>query len=291
VELAPVVHAAADAVRHAALAKAIRLEIVVDPTVRPVAGDAARLQQVVWNLLFNAVKFTPHGGRIDVALTRAGTYAELRVRDTGQGIVPEFLPRLFDRFTQQDASTTRHHGGLGMGLAIVRHLVELHGGVVRAESPGPGQGATFIVRLPQVLGRPAPATEPPAAAHGVLGGVRVLAVEDEPDTRELIASILRQAGAEVALAGSVDEALAALVTAPPHVVICDIAMPGRDGYALLHEARSRQGAGAEIPFVALTAHAQDSERRRSLAEGFAVHVSKPVEPGKLVDVVRRLSRR
>jgi PAS domain S-box-containing protein len=291
VELAPVVQAAADAVRHAASAKAIRLEIAVDPAVGPVAGDAARLQQVVWNLLSNAVKFTPHGGRIDVALTRAGSDAELTVRDTGQGIKPEFLPRLFDRFSQQDATTTRTHGGLGMGLAIVRHLVELHGGVVRAESPGPGRGATFTVRLPQIPGRPAPAPGSPPAARGALGGVSVLAVEDDADTRELIASILRHAGAQVAVAASVDEALGALAAASPDVVICDIAMPGRDGYALLHEARRRPGTGAEIPFVALTAHAQDSERRRSLAEGFAVHVCKPVEPGELVDVVRALSRR
>ena len=292
VDLPTVARAAVDAVRHAANAKNIRLDVSVDPRVRPVAGDAGRLQQVVWNLLSNAVKFTPDGGHVELGLAPSGSYAEIRVRDDGQGITADFAPRLFDRFSQHDASSTRRHGGLGMGLAIVRHLVELHGGTVRAESPGLGLGATFIVRLPQVLAR---ATEGDGKlevnALPVLGGLRVLAVEDEPDTRELIATVLRQAGADVAVAASVDEALGALTVSPPDVVLCDIAMPGRDGYDLLREARRRAGPLARTPFVALTAHVQESERRRSLAEGFDVHVGKPVDPLELVQVVRNISGR
>jgi PAS domain S-box-containing protein len=291
VDLAAVIPAAVDAVRHAATAKNIRLDVTLDATVRPVAGDAGRLQQVVWNLLSNAVKFTPDGGHVAVSLAPSGSYAELRVVDDGQGISPEFAPRLFDRFTQHDASTTRQHGGLGMGLAIVRHLVELHGGTARAESPGLGRGATFIVRLPQVLGRPASPDERPEPAAAVLGGIRVLAVEDEADTRELVATILRQAGADVTVAASVEEALRALTTSPPDVVLCDIAMPGHDGYELLREVKRRRGALARTPFVALTAHVQESERRRSVAEGFSVHVGKPIDPVELVEVVRTVSRR
>jgi PAS domain S-box-containing protein len=292
VDLSTVVRAAVDAVRHAANAKDIRLDVSVEPRVRPVAGDAGRLQQVVWNLLSNAVKFTPDGGHVEVSLASSGFYAEIRVRDDGQGITADFAPRLFERFSQHDASTTRHHGGLGMGLAIVRHLVELHGGTVRAESPGPGLGATFIVRLPQVLARPSGGDrEPEVSALPVLGGLRVLAVEDEPDTRELIATVLRQAGAEVAVAASVDEALGALQVSAPDVVLCDIAMPGRDGYDLLREARRRPGPLARIPFVALTAHVHESDRRRNLAEGFDIHVAKPVDPVKLVEVVRHISGR
>jgi CheY-like chemotaxis protein/two-component sensor histidine kinase len=291
VDLATVVQAAIDAVRHAATAKGIRLDLSLDPAARPVAGDAGRLQQVVWNLVSNAVKFTPVGGHVEVALTSTGSHAEIRVRDDGEGIAPEFAPRLFDRFTQHDASSTRQHGGLGMGLAIVRHLVELHGGTVRAESAGRGHGATFIVRLPQTWDRTARPGESPEAVPTVLRGIRVLAVEDDADTRHLIATILRRAGAVVAVAGSVDEALGALATAPPDVVLCDISMPGRDGYELLRAARNRPGSLAQTPFVALTAHAQEAERRRNLAEGFAVHVSKPVDPGELVEVVRAVSRR
>jgi CheY-like chemotaxis protein len=291
VDLATVVRAAVDSVRHAATAKNIHLDISVDGATRPVLGDAGRLQQVVWNLLANAVKFTPDSGHIEVTLASVGSYAELRVRDNGQGIAPEFAPRLFERFTQHDASTTRQHGGLGMGLAIVRHLVELHGGTVRAESPGPGRGATFIVGLPQVLARAVDSDGRPDPAPLVLGGIRVLAVDDEADTRELIATVLRQAGADVLVAASVDEALRALATARPDIVLCDIAMPGRDGYDLLREAKRRPGLLGNTPFVALTAHVQDHERRRSLAEGFSVHVSKPVDPALLVEVVRSVGRR
>ena len=291
VDLAAVVRAAVDAVRHAATAKNIRLDVTMDGTVRPVAGDAGRLQQVIWNLLSNAVKFTPDGGHVDVILAPSGSYAELRVVDDGPGISPEFAPRLFDRFTQHDASTTRQHGGLGMGLAIVRHLVELHGGTVRAESPGLGRGATFIVRLPQVLGRAASAEGRPEPPPAVLDGIRVLAVEDEADTRELVATILRQAGADVAVAASMEEALRALATAPADVVLCDIAMPGRDGYELLREVKRRRGHAARTPFVALTAHVQESDRQRSVAEGFSVHVGKPIDPAELVEVVRTVSRR
>jgi CheY-like chemotaxis protein len=291
VDLAAVVRAAVDSVRHAATAKSIQLDITVSPMTHAVTGDAGRLQQVVWNLLANAVKFTPDNGHIEVTVAPVGSYAEVRVRDNGQGIAPEFAPRLFDRFSQHDASTTRQHGGLGMGLAIVRHLVELHGGTVRAESAGPGQGATFIVRLPQVLARAVKSDGRPEASSPVLRGIRVLAVDDEADTLELIATVLRQAGADVSVAASVDEALGALATTRPDVVLCDIAMPGRDGYDLLREAKRRPGPLAHTAFVALTAHVQEPERRRSLAAGFSVHVPKPVDPAALVEVVRTASRR
>jgi PAS domain S-box-containing protein len=291
VDLAAVVRAAVDSVRHAATAKSIQLDITVSPMTHAVTGDAGRLQQVVWNLLANAVKFTPDNGHIEVTVAPVGSYAEVRVRDNGQGIAPEFAPRLFDRFSQHDASTTRQHGGLGMGLAIVRHLVELHGGTVRAESAGPGQGATFIVRLPQVLARAVKSDGRPEASSPVLRGIRVLAVDDEADTLELIATVLRQAGADVSVAASVDEALGALATTRPDVVLCDIAMPGRDGYDLLREAKRRPGPLAHTAFVALTAHVQEPERRRSLAAGFSVHVPKPVDPTALVEVVRTASRR
>jgi PAS domain S-box-containing protein len=289
VDLAGVVEQATDSVRHAALAKDITLNVTRDPVMRPVVGDAGRLQQVVWNLLSNAVKFTPAGGRIDVTLAQTGSYAEIRVRDTGQGIAPEFVPRLFDRFSQQDASTTRQHGGLGMGLAIVRHLVELHGGVVRAESAGPDQGATFIVRLPQALARVSTPDAASSITPAVLAGIRVLAVEDEADTRDLITLILRQAGAEVALAASVEEALRASTT--PDIVLCDLSMPVRDGFDLLREARSRPGPLSRAPFVALTAHAQEPERRRTAAEGFVRHVVKPLDAAQLIEIVRTVSRR
>jgi PAS domain S-box-containing protein len=291
VDLAVVVQAAVDAVRHPAAAKNIHVGLTIEPGVRPVAGDAGRLQQVVWNLLSNAVKFTPHGGRVEVTLAQSGSYAEITVRDNGEGITPEFVALVFDRFTQHDASTTRQHGGLGMGLAIVRHLVELHGGTVRAESPGRGHGATFIVRIPQVLGRAVQAAATPDVTPTALGGIRVLAVDDEADTRDLIAAILRAAGADVAVAGSVDEAIDALAATPPDVVLCDISMPGRDGYELLREVKNRPGKLSQTPFVALTAHAQEAERRRSVAAGFAVHVPKPMDPAELVEVVRALGRR
>ena len=291
VELRGVVQAAVDAVRHVAAAKNIALSVTLDPSVRPVAGDAGRLQQVVWNLLSNAVKFTPQGGHVEVILAPSGSDAEIVVRDDGEGIAPEFLSRVFERFTQHDASTTRHHGGLGMGLAIVRHLVELHGGTVRVESPGRGRGATFTVRLPQVLGRAALADGQPNARLGALANIRVLAVEDETDTRELIAIILKAAGAEVAVATSADEALEALAAAPPDIVLCDISMPGRDGYELLKEARSRPGPQSQIPFVAVTAHVQGGDRQRSIAAGFAAHMSKPVDPAELVEVVRSIAGR
>ena len=291
VELGVVVQAALDAVRHTAAAKRIDLSVALDPHVPHVVGDAGRLQQVFWNLLSNAVKFTPEDGHVGVTLRRVGAYAELTVKDDGRGIEPEFVPRLFDRFAQQDASTTRQHGGLGMGLAIVRHLVELHGGTVRAESPGPGQGATFTVRLPQALSSVAETPSGPRLSPSGLIGVHVLVVDDEEDTCELVEAILKQAGAVVRTAVSVDEALVALDEAPPDMVLCDIAMPGRDGFDLLYEARRRGGALTQLPFVALTAHAQEVERRRTLAEGFAVHIPKPVDPVELVEILRGIAHR
>jgi signal transduction histidine kinase/DNA-binding response OmpR family regulator len=306
VDLPVVVSAAVDAVRPAAEAKGIVLDAVLDGRVGAVAGDADRLQQVVWNLLSNAVKFTPAGGRVTVTLSRRDGETEVRVSDTGQGIEPEFLPYVFDRFRQADNTSVRRHGGLGLGLAIARHLVELHGGQVRVDSPGEGRGSTFSVRLPATpppgasgggpaaaSTRAAPATAgPPPPAGERLDGVRVLVVEDDPDARELIRLFLAQVGAVVVSVESVGEALAAMAGGTPDVVVADIAMPGEDGYALLRRLRALPpGAGAEIPVVAVTAYARNEDRTRTAAAGFAAHLTKPIDPAELVDAIGRLAGR
>ena len=302
VELAKVIEAAIEAVRPAAEAKGIRLQRVVDSMAGPVSGDPDRLQQVVWNLLSNAVKFTPKGGRIYIKLERSDSQARITVQDTGQGISPEFLPHVFDRFRQADSSMTRQHGGLGLGLAIVRHLVELHGGTVHATSEGVDRGATFTINLPLMpISRPAQELETvhPAAkgftsldCQTDLEGVRVLVVDDEPDARDLLGVILKQCGAEVTLAASADEALQAFRQIKPDVLISDIQMPGKDGYALIREIRELEaGDGSQTPAAALTAHARVEDRVRSLSAGFQVHVPKPVEPVELIAVVSSLAGR
>jgi signal transduction histidine kinase/CheY-like chemotaxis protein len=292
VALPEVVQAAVETVRPAAAARHIQLEITFEPSVGPVAGDPQRLQQVAWNLLSNAVKFTPPAGRIEVRLARVGTLAELSVRDTGQGIAPEFLPHVFDRFRQADSTTTRAHGGLGLGLAIVRHLVELHGGTVRAESPGPGQGATFTVSLPLAglrasAGEVAP--QEPMASERILVGVRVLVVDDQPDQRDLLATMLGRFGADVVTAESAAAARRLVTEASPDVLVCDIGMPGQDGLALIREVRE-QRPGQRVPAVALTAYARPEDREAAVAAGFAEHLAKPVEPDTLVHTIARLIR-
>jgi signal transduction histidine kinase/CheY-like chemotaxis protein len=313
-ELTPVIEAAVDSVRPAAEAKGIRLHVVLDPRAGPVSGDPDRLQQVVWNLLTNAVKFTPKDGRVQVLLTRVNSHLELTVSDTGQGIEEKFLPFVFDRFRQADPSTTRIHGGLGLGLAIVRHLVELHGGTVTVESPGAGQGTTFKVSLPLMImhrqefahgGTDDAATATNAAAtHPTAGGrltldcppeldsLRVLLVEDEPDAREMLVAVLMQCRAEVRAVSNAADALSELEAWQPEVLISDIEMPGEDGYTLIRKIRNLPPErGGKIPAAALTAYARAEDRMRALLSGFQLHVPKPVEPAELVAVVASLAGR
>jgi PAS domain S-box-containing protein len=292
-DVGAVVGEAVQSLRREAELNGVDLEVARPEESVLVVGDAVRLQQVVANLLSNAIKFTPAGGRIDVVLERADTGARLVVRDTGVGIAPELLPHIFDRFLQGDASRTRGRGGLGLGLAIVRHLVELHGGTITAASDGAGRGATFTVTLPTVVsaGRPetAPLARPTAAGGRLLDGVRVLAVEDHADSRELIRAALAERGAEIVVAGSVDDALAVLDREPIDVLISDVGMPLRDGYALVEALRELERARGRraIPAIALTAYAGRDDRERLLAAGFQVHVAKPIDPDVLVDTVAR----
>ena len=293
------VEAAVDAVRPAALARGVELTLEVAPGVREIDGDPDRLQQVVWNLVANAVKFTDRGGHVGVEVARVGGQLEIRVRDTGRGIDPAFLPHVFERFTQVDPSSTREHGGLGLGLSIVRHLVEMHGGTVRAESAGIGHGATFTVSLPRPTatavadaGRKA-AAAPPAMEFpppDALADCRVLLVEDDDDTRTMLASVLLGHGAQVRACGSAAEALDATAQLAPTLVISDIGMPGMDGYDFIRAFRLREAAHGDgrVPAVALTAFAREEDRRRALAEGFQLHVAKPVQPAELVSIARSL---
>ncbi|HEY0378085.1 MAG TPA: PAS domain S-box protein [Pyrinomonadaceae bacterium] len=301
-ELLTVVTAATDAVRPAAAAKSIELHTRLDPAVGPVSGDPARLQQVAWNLISNAVKFTGKGGRVEVRLERADSHVELTVSDTGPGIAPEFLPYVFDRFRQADGSTTRMHGGLGLGLAIVRHLVELHGGTVQAESAGAGHGAAFTVKLPIAALRTADfglrvdekageqsATHNPLSA--ILSGVRVLVVDDEEDARALLCTLLEKHGAEVVAAASAQEALAAVERAAPDVLISDIGMAEEDGYEMIRRVRALgPERGGRVPAAAVSAYADEDSRRQALDAGFQLHVPKPVDPEELIKVVRDLAR-
>lgn len=289
VALAPIIEAAVESMRPAARVKAIQVGLFLDPSTAPITGDAARLQQIVWNLVSNAIKFTDRGGRVEIHLQQVASQVELRVVDTGRGIAPQFLPHVFDRFTQADSSSTRSHGGLGLGLAIVRHLVELHGGEVRAASDGEGRGATFTVRFPvpavAYVRAPAAASRPGSVT---LHGVRVLVVDDDADARELLRAVLVDNDAIVVTASSVDEAVSAFREQAPHVVLCDISMPGRDGYEFVREARRLRGDG--VPIIALTAYARPEERNRLLGEGFFAHIPKPVDPFDLVREVARVAR-
>jgi PAS domain S-box-containing protein len=301
VELITVVEAALDTVRPAAEAKEIRLESISDSSVALVLGDVNRLQQIVWNLVSNAIKFTPHGGRVDVQLVQLDYHVQIRVRDTGEGIAADFLPYVFERFRQADSSSTRSHGGLGLGLAIVRHLVELHGGTVRAESPGIGQGATFIVTLPlkPALKPTTPEQLSATTTHEVaenclpiLQGLRVLVVDDEADACELIKAMLEPLGVEVRAAASAIEALVALQAFQPDVLLSDIGMPGENGYALIRQLRAlSQEEGGRIPAVALTAYARAEDRTQALLAGFQLHVPKPVNQAELAAVVANLAGR
>ena len=287
VDVLDVVDAAVGAVQHAADAKEIQLIKVVDPDCGAISGDPGRLQQVLWNLLSNAIKFTAKRGQVKLVAERAESHLEITVTDTGRGIRPEFLPHVFDRFRQADASITRQFGGLGLGLAIVKNLVELHGGRIRAQSPGEGQGATFTVSLPVT---PAPAGEAlpvPAgfAGRGVLKGAKLLVVDDEPDARGLLDRFFTDCGAEVTTASSAAEALELLKAALYDIIVSDIVMPHEDGYELMRKVRALPTEQTrETPAVALTAFAGAEDRQRALAAGYQVHVPKPVEPAELVAV-------
>jgi len=296
VDLASTVDGAIDAVRAAADAKDITLELELERDLGPVRGDRNRLQQIVWNLVSNAIKFTPSGGSVNVRLARDAQDGMITVRDTGIGIRAEFLPHIFERFRQGDSTSTRIHGGLGLGLAIVRHLVDLHGGTVAARSAGEGRGATFTVRLPLSptgveAGEVAWLSNLGRRAGLSLGGIHILVVEDEPDTRESVALSLELCGGRVTAVASAAAALEVLDRDLPDVMLCDIGMPGVDGYALIREVRAR-GAddGGRIPAVALTAYARDEDRSRALEAGFQTHVPKPVEPTELAAVVANLCR-
>jgi len=300
VMLGPIVEAALDTTRPAGEAKGVRMQSVIDPGAGPVLGDPERLQQVVWNLLSNAVKFTPRGGRVHVSLRPINSHVEIVVSDTGPGISPALLPVIFDRFRQADSSSRRAHGGLGIGLALVRHLVEMHGGSVEAYSPGPGEGSTFTVKLPLQIHAEAPAetrVHPraggaiPRPSARALAGLKVLVVDDEADALELFSTVLVGAGAETRTAVSAQDARAELERWPADVLLSDIEMPGEDGYAFIESIRAKGGAHAAIPAVAVTAYGRLEDRVRVLQAGFHMHVVKPVEPSELIAVIISLARR
>ena len=304
-DLVPVAGAAIEAARSAAEAKGIHLDLSTDVEAALVHGDPDRLQQVLWNVLSNAVKFTPRGGRVEVRVGRVGDSLQIRVSDTGQGIAPDFLPHVFERFRQQDGSSRRRHGGLGLGLAIVKELVELHGGTVHADSPGEGQGATITVALPLptsspettggapvALERPRPGTVWTVSDQKALDGVRLLVVEDDADSREMLVAVFERSGAVVTTAASAAEATEALRRATPDLLVCDIGLPGEDGLELIRKVRALESEkGRRIPALALTAYAGPAHRERALAAGFDRQVSKPVVPAELVGQVALLAGR
>jgi CheY-like chemotaxis protein/anti-sigma regulatory factor (Ser/Thr protein kinase) len=290
VSLSEVVELAIEEAAPAAEAKGLEIVTHIAPEPLLMAGDVGRLQQVVGNLLSNAVRFTPAGGRIEVALAIIDQTAELRVTDTGIGIPPEFLPHIFDRFRQADSSTTRSYGGLGLGLAIARHFVELHGGTIRAESGRAGGGASFIVGLPchVATAAVARAIEPvrKRSSLHLLEGIRILVVDDDSDTLTVVRMMLEDAGAMVQTAGSAAESRACLEHAPPDVLIADIGMPKEDGYALMRSVRAMTSERvAQVPAIALTAHVRPEDAEQALASGFQMHLAKPIDSSKLLSAV------
>ncbi len=307
VEIVSVVKSAVDTVRPTAENKSVRLEIVIDPRVGLVSGDAERLQQAIWNLLSNAIKFTPKNGRVQVRLERVNSHIEITVSDTGAGIESDFLPHIFDRFSQADMSKSRKYGGLGLGLAIVRHLVELHGGTIHAYSAGTEKGATFTLKLPLIIVNDA-ARFPdengkrahPTALEGVINSeiqfqlenLKLLVVDDSPDAREMMHMMLKSCGAEVSLASSVAEAMVKLQNNYFDILISDVAMPEEDGYALIAKIRNSAEADyRKIAAIALTAHARVADRLQLLSAGFDSHVAKPFEPAELIAIIASLARR
>lgn len=293
-DISSVTRAAINVVRPAADAKNITLDHSAQPGLGAISADSARLHQIVWNLLSNAVKFTPQGGKITVRIEQEGSHAKVTVQDTGQGIDREFLPRVFDRFRQADSSTTRSFGGLGLGLAIVRHLVELHGGTVSAESDGVGKGATFSATFPLLTERAEPVTHAEVGSLEIrsLDGLRVLLVDDEPEAREILSTVICRTGAEVKTCISASEALAKLTEWRPDVILSDIAMPEEDGYSFISKVRSLpRDKGGETPAAALSAYARDEDRLQALAAGYQMHIAKPIGASQLVTMVAKLAGR
>jgi CheY-like chemotaxis protein len=299
-----VVQAAVDVVSPAASAKDIVVTAHPSGEATTVSGDPDRLQQVVWNLLSNAVKFTPRGGQVDIDVRRVDSRVRLTVKDSGAGIDPQFLPHAFEAFRQADSSATRRHGGLGLGLAIVRRLVELHGGTVRADSPGVGLGATFVIELPVPAVQPRDAAtlaadtaasagqEPTWASAPSLHGLLVLIAEDDLDSREVLQASLESLGAEVVLTTSVQEALERLRERRPDVVVSDIEMPDESGYELVKQMRDLPAShGGLVPAIALTAYARTEDRIKALAAGFQTHIAKPVHPVELAAAIAALTAR
>jgi PAS domain S-box-containing protein len=299
VDLLTVINGAIESVKPTAAAKEIRVTSALDPLAGPISGDPARLQQILWNLLTNALKFTPRGGRVHAVLERVNSHLEISITDNGHGIAPDFLPHVFDRFRQADASSTREHRGLGLGLAIVKNLAELHGGSVRAKSPGLNKGSTFTIVLPMVTIDLDPSRRHPRAATGEsfdgkldLHGVSVLAVDDEADARHLIKRILAGCGAAVETADSGATALRLLQRSKPDVLVMDIGMPQEDGYAAIKKVRALSAdSGGTVPAIALTAFARSDDRRRAILSGFQMHLAKPVEPAELIAMVASLAGR
>jgi signal transduction histidine kinase/ActR/RegA family two-component response regulator len=300
VDLIAVVDAALDAVRPAMDAKEIRIETIIDASLRVISGDPDRLQQVVWNVLSNAAKFTPTGGSIEISVGQTGTHVLITVKDNGPGIDPSFLPHVFERFRQGDGSTTRTHGGLGLGLAIVRHLVELHGGTIGVENREDGQGAVFTIRLPLPSGELRSEMLPGAASQlresagerPNLDGINILIVDDETDALDLITVELAQHGAQVTAVTNAEDALKALAEKNFEVLISDIGMPKTDGYELMRQIRQQEnGTGKRIPAVALTAYARVQDRMQAILAGFSTHIAKPVDANELVTVVASLAGR
>ena len=302
VDIASVINAAIDSVQLAIDSKDLHLEVTLDPSARHTFGDAGRLQQVVWNLLSNAIKFTPPGGRIKIKVKRSKGNMQLLVSDDGQGISPEFLPFIFDRFRQADGTSTRNHGGLGLGLAIVRHLVELHGGAISADSTGAGEGATFSITLPlapqsqtlrkRVTGRLR--AEEVSQGHfsslPLLDGIKVLLVDDDADTLQVVRAMLDGSKAVVQTAASVNEAMEMLVWYSPHVLVSDLAMPDEDGYSLIRKVRTLGAVkGYQVPAIALTSYVRVEDRTRALAAGFNMFVPKPLQPDELITAIVNLA--
>ena len=294
-DISSVTRAAINVVRPAADAKGITLDYHAQSDLGAISADSARLQQIIWNLLSNAVKFTPQGGKITVRIEKDGSHARVTVQDTGQGIDAEFLPRVFDRFRQADSSTTRSFGGLGLGLAIVRHLVELHGGTVSAESEGVGKGATFSATFPLLTERAQPvanSVETTFSETRSLDGLRVLLVDDEPEAREIISTVIGRTGAEVKACISASEALTKVTEWRPDVILSDIAMPEEDGYSFIGKVRSLpRDKGGETPAAALSAYARDEDRLQALAAGYQMHIAKPIGASQLVTMVAKLAGR
>jgi CheY-like chemotaxis protein len=301
VEPAVIVDNAIATIQPAADAKNVRVQTLIDPRIGPISGDPGRLQQVLWNLLSNAVKFTPKGGRVQVRLERVNSHIEIVVSDTGIGISKEFLPLVFDRFRQADSGSTRRTGGLGLGLSIVKHLVEMHGGSVTADSPGEDQGSTFTVRLPlmivhqsaaQTREHPLAERRNPLQQLADLDGVRVMAVDDDADALGLLKDVLEAAGASVCTASSAAEALDVIGAFNADVLVADIGMPEIDGFELIRRIRALDDPKLrDIPAAALTAFARSEDRTKALQTGFEMHLAKPVDPGELVASVAMLVRR